>query len=62
MIISTGAKQETLDKIDLETKDDAHAFGKLGRMCNKIVQLGFDIILLLLEAWSELKTKYLSKR
>ena len=34
----------------------------MGRMCNKIIQLGFDATWLSLEAWSELKTKYLSKR
>ena len=55
------AKQETQDKIDLWTKDDARALGKMGRMCNKTVQLGFDATWLSSEAWSELKTKYSSK-
>ena len=40
--ISAEARQETQDKIDLWIKDDARALGKMGRMCNKTVQLGFD--------------------
>ena len=59
--ISAEAKQETQDKIELLTKDDARALGKMGRMCNKTVQLGFDATWLSSEAWSELKTKYSSK-
>ena len=56
------AKQKTQDKINLLTKDNARALGKIGRMCNKIVQLRFDATWLSMEAWTELKTKYLSKR
>ena len=59
--ISAEAKQETQDKIDLWTKDNARALGKMGRMCNKTVQLGFDATWLSSEAWSELKTKDSSK-
>ena len=59
--VTAEAKQETQDKIDLWTKDDARALGKMGRMCNKTVQLGFDATWLSSKAWSELKTKYSSK-
>ena len=54
-------KQETQDKINFWTKDDAHALEKLGRICNKTVQLGFDATWLSSKAWSDLKTKYSSK-
>ena len=59
--ISAEVEKETQDKIDLWTKDDARALGKMGRMCNKTVQLGFDSTWLSSKAWSELKTKYSSK-
>lgn len=39
-----------------------YALGKMDWMYNKIVQLEFDTTWLSLEAWSELKIKYLSKR
>ena len=54
-------KQETQDKIVLWTKDNAHALGKMSQMCNKTVQLWFNVTWLSLEAWSKLKTKYSSK-
>ena len=60
-MVRAEAKQETQDKIAFWTKGDARALGKMGRMCNKIVQLGFDATWLSSKAWSELKTKYLSK-
>ena len=59
--VSAEAKQEIQDKIDLWTKDDARALGKMSRMCNETVQFGFDATWLSLEAWSELKSKYSSK-
>ena len=59
--VTAEAKQKTQDKIDLWTKDDSRALGKMGWICNKTVQLGFDTTWLLSKAWSELKTKYLSK-
>ena len=59
--ISAEAKQGTQDKIELWIKDDSRALKKMGRMCNKTVQLGFDATWLSSEAWSELKTKYSSK-
>ncbi len=59
--ISAGARQKTQDKIDLWIKDDARALGKIGRMCNKTIWLGFDATWLSSEAWSKLKTKYSSK-
>ena len=55
------ATKETQDKLDLWTKDDVCALGKMGRICNKTVQLGFDATWLSSEAWSELKTKHLLK-
>ena len=60
--ITAEAKQKTQNKIDLWTKDDVRTLGKMVQMCNKIVQLGFGATWLSLEAWSELKTKYSSKR
>ncbi len=59
--ISAEARQGTQDKMDLWIKNDANALGKIGRMCNKTVQLGFDATWLSSEAWSELKTKNSSK-
>ena len=59
--VSAEVEKETQDKIDLWTKNDARALGKMGRMCSKTVQLGFDATWLSSKAWSELKTKYSSK-
>lgn len=53
-------RQETQDKIDLQTKDDIHILGKMSQIYNKMIQLGFDATWLSLKTWSELKTKYLS--
>ena len=36
--ISAEAKQDMQDKIDLWTKDDARALGKMGQMCNKVIR------------------------
>ena len=55
--ISAEARQETQNKIDLGTKNDASALGKMGWMCNKTVHLGFVATWLSSEARSELKTK-----
>ena len=38
MTISAEAKQDMQDKIDLWTKDDARALGKMGQMCNKVIR------------------------
>lgn len=37
------AKQKTYDKLNLGIKNDIYALKKMGQMCNKTVQLGFDI-------------------
>ncbi len=50
MTISAEAKQETQNKIDLWTKDNTRGLGKVGRMCNKTIQLGFDATWLSSEA------------
>lgn len=60
--ISAKATKKTQNKIDLWIKDNARALRKMGRMCNKTVQLGFNAIWLSLKVWSKLKTKYLSKK
>ena len=48
--IFTKAKQEAQDKIDLQTKDNAHVLRKMGWMYNKTVQLWFNVIQLSSEA------------
>ena len=40
--ICAEVQKETQDKLDLWIKDDVCALGKIGRICNKTVQLGFD--------------------
>ncbi len=49
--------KKSQDKVELLTKDDARALGKIGRMCNKTVQLGVDANWLLFEDRKK-KTKW----
>lgn len=49
--------KKTQDKVELLTKDDARALGKIGRICNKTVQLGVDANWLLFEDRKK-KTKW----